>query len=517
MQRTLNEKLIQARLNRCWTQEEACEQVGVPNVRSWQRWETEGVIPSLYFRKRLCEVFGLSLEDLGIPFRAKRSVTTISGTSTERENLDRDNEQQIVTPKNEILMISSETNSITPAIRAEALVSLPLVTALETELEDWPTWFALKQTQILTMISSWNGQAILCAQLQLLVDQEIRMLDEMKPQDNDEAYILSRRQAIIAIAAFPLALLSSIQSSASTFIVEELLSRCAASITACWHLLKGSELSIVERTVSSYLPALVQLAQQPSRYQKVAARLVTQGYRLKGIVALHQNNIKARERCCQRALHYSEIAEDSSSLVAALISLASTSYYDNNPIKAASIYQKALLHLDRIPPLQRARLFIELAVVYAQQGQEQEALHFMDLAQKAYPKHPEDDPSFLYAEFSPASMILEEGLTHLALAQHYPDRVYGKKAWSTFARIKGPQLGVPVPSRIFFEIVNQQAETALVLRDQELLRTYLEKGLQGANALSSKQRRREAIEIYKKAQNIWPRESSLKELADLFM
>ena len=343
------------------------------------------------------------------------------------------------------------------------------------------------------------------------------MFNEMKPQNNDEAYTLSRRQSVIAIAAFPLALLSSIQGSVSAFIVEELLSRCAASITACWHLLKGSELSIVEHTVSGYLPILVQLAQQPSHYQKAAARLVTQGYRLKGIVALHQNNVKVREMCCQRALYYSEVAEDSSSLVAALISLASTSYYDKNPLKAASIYQKALLHLDKIPPLQRARLSIELAVVYAQLGQEQEALHFMEVAQKVYPEHPENDPSFLYAEFTPASMILEEGLTHLALAQHYPNREYGKNAWSTFVRIEEPQSQVSVPRRIFFEITNQQAETALVLGDQELFRAYLEKGIQGANTLNSKQRRREAIETYKKALGIWSREPRVKELADLFL
>ncbi len=85
MQRTLNEKLIQARLRKGWTQEEACEQVGVPNVRSWQRWETEGVVPSPYFRKRLCEVFGLSLEELGIPLRAAHSGMLGASVSTTHE------------------------------------------------------------------------------------------------------------------------------------------------------------------------------------------------------------------------------------------------------------------------------------------------------------------------------------------------------------------------------------------------------------------------------------------------
>ncbi|HYU75696.1 MAG TPA: helix-turn-helix transcriptional regulator [Ktedonobacteraceae bacterium] len=501
----MNAKLRSARLKKGWSQEEAAEAVGVA-VRTYQRWEQEDVVPNFASRRLLRDAFGCSDSELGFE-RGSESPEQDSPLRTSVSAL----------PKREILVIPSETDIVAPTRESGVFVPYSLATTLEMELDDWPTWFALKQTQILTMISSWNGRALFCGELQLLVDQEIKVLNEMKPQDNDEAYTLSRRQSIIAIAAFPLALLSSIQGSVSTIIVEELLSRCAASITACWHLLKGSELSIVGRTVAGYLPTLVQLAQQPSRYQKAAACLATQGYRLKGIVALHQNNVKARETCCQRALYYSEVAQDSSSLVAALISLASTSYYDKNPIKAAFIYQKALPHLDKIPPLQRARLSIELAVVYAQQGQEQEALHFMELAQKSYPEHPENDPSFLYAEFTPASMILEEGLTHLALAQHYPDRAYSKNAWGTFARIEEPQSLVSVPRRIFFEITNQQAETALALGDQELFRAYLEKGIQGANALNSKQRRREAIETYKKAQSIWPREPRIRELADLFL
>ncbi len=84
------------------------------------------------------------------------------------------------------------------------------------------------------------------------------MFDEVKPQDGSEAYTLSRRQALVAIAALPVALLSSIQQGqASALVIEELLSRCAASITAGWHLLKGSELYTVEQMLSTYLPTLV--------------------------------------------------------------------------------------------------------------------------------------------------------------------------------------------------------------------------------------------------------------------
>ncbi len=420
--------------------------------------------------------------------------------------------------------ISTATSTITPSLFSESSTGGVLTPSsfmpaipMETGVVDYATWFGAKIAYLNDKIDQWMKQAISYDQLQAMLDQEISMFDEVKPQDDSQAYTLSRRQALVAIAALPVALLSSIQQGqASALMIEELLSRCAASITAGWHLLKGSELYTVERMLSTYLPALVTLTQQSSKYQRTAANLVTQGYRLRGIVALHQNDLRAREMCCQQALYYSEIAEHPSLLVSALISLASTFYYSQDPTKAALIYQKALTYKKEIPPLQLARLYAELAVVCAQMRREQEALAYLDLAHNLFPEHPENDPSFLYAEFTPSSMYLEEGLTFLALTQYYPDREYGQKAWDVFARVEVPQPKSIVPERIRFEIINHQAETALALKNQELFRTYLEKGIRGANTLSSKQRRREAVETYKQARVVWSNDSRIKELADLF-
>lgn len=63
-QKSVNKQLLKARLDKRWSQVEACERVGVLDVRTWQRWETEGTMPSPYYRKRLCEVFQCSLDDL---------------------------------------------------------------------------------------------------------------------------------------------------------------------------------------------------------------------------------------------------------------------------------------------------------------------------------------------------------------------------------------------------------------------------------------------------------------------
>jgi tetratricopeptide (TPR) repeat protein len=175
-----------------------------------------------------------------------------------------------------------------------------------------------------------------------------------------------------------------------------------------------------------------------------------------------------------------------------------------------------LIYKNEISSLLLSRLYVELAVVYAQQGQEQEALRYLSLAQEVYPEHPEADPSFLYAEFSPSSMVLEEGLAYLALSQHYSSQGFDRKAWKTFTQTEVFQLKANVPERISIEIINQQAKTALVLRDQEMFCIYLKKGIQGANILKSAKRRREAINIYKQARELWSNEIRVIELADLF-
>jgi len=372
--------------------------------------------------------------------------------------------------------------------------------------------------RVMMLMDQRQDHATSCERLQSTIDQEIERFDFMKQQHPTDELILSRRDALVMIAGLPLSLLLKVQQEPMTALfADDFLAQCAASITACWHLMRGSQLSVVEEVLSSYLPMLTTLTQHSSQYRRIAANLATQGYRLNGIVALHRNNLGAREFYCQQAVHYSEISENPSLLVSALISLASTFYYSQNPTKAAYIYRQALLHLQEIPPLQRSRLYVELAVVYAQQGQEQEALRYLTLSHEEFPEHPENDPSFLFAEFTPASMFLEEGLTFLALTEHFPGRGYDQKAWNTFVQVEDTQFTSIVPERIRVEIINHQAEAALALRDQERFCTYLQKGIQGANVLNSEQRRREAIDVYKQARMVWPRESYVKELADLLI
>src|SRR5260370_23056384 len=278
-------------------------------------------------------------------------------------------------------------------------------------------------------------------------------------------HALSLRQALTTVAALPLVLGTSSAISESgrsaAAATDFFLSRCAASLTACWHLLRGSDLSTVDHTLSSYLLALEGAARRQSRYQVGAARLASQAHRIAGIVALHRNQIQVRERHCKQALYYETVAGDSSSQASALISLASTYFYNSDPAQAATIYEQVFALGADMSALQRSRVHAELAVVYGQLRKERDAIRSSGLAGELYPDHPEQDRSFLYAEFTPASLSLEQGLAYVALAEQYPDRDYKRKAADIFASVERSRSAVP--ARIRFEIINHQTRTAVLL------------------------------------------------------
>ncbi len=264
--------------------------------------------------------------------------------------------------------------------------------------------------------------------------------------------------------------------------------------------------------LSTYLLALEGAAQQESRYQRAAARLASQAHRICGIVALHRNQLRVREHHCKRALYYATVASDTSSQASALISLASTYFYSSDPAQAAVIYEQASDLEADMPPLQRSRVYAELSVVYGQLRREQDAIRSARLAEQLYPDYPEQDRSFLYAEFTPASLTLEHGLAYVALADQYPGRGYQNKAADTFARIE--QMTSAVPDRIRLEIINHQATTAVLLNDLDAFETYISRAFAGVVLLPSKQRQREIRTAWHRAAETWPRERRLKALSE---
>jgi tetratricopeptide (TPR) repeat protein len=286
---------------------------------------------------------------------------------------------------------------------------------------------------------------------------------------------------------------------------------------ACWHLMKASELAAVELALPKYLPTLETLARQPSEYQMKAAGLASQSYQLIGLVKLHQNNFSARQVYCERAVHYSRLTNDRNLQASALIYLANTFYYGNHPVKALQTYREALPYMSEVSPSLSGRVYVMLAESYARCKQKEHAQRYVGLARETFARRPDDDVTLLYSDYALSSLYLWEGLTYLALGQHYPGRNYYQQAWDTFTLIGGLQPRLMISERNRIEIVIHQAATAIALGDLDLFRTYLIEGVTGAKALGSERRYLEAFTTFEKAQLVWPNEQRVKALAELFV
>jgi tetratricopeptide (TPR) repeat protein len=389
-------------------------------------------------------------------------------------------------------------------------------------LDEWSSWFGFRLARLLALIDGWSYQVTELGSFQSLLHDEITIFEDAISESSGEADyaagMLARRQALVTLAALPAAFTGSgtddragIRSEGA--LRESFLSRCAASITACWHLLRGSDLSAIDQVISGYLLPLEKTARQASRYQRVAADLASQANRISGIVALHRNKLRMREGYCKRALYYAGMGCDPGSQVSALISLASTYYYLSEPARAIAVYERAFALDAKMPHLQKSRVHAELSVVYGQVGREDDAIRSAQTAQDCYPQHPEHDPSFLYAEFTPASLALENGLAYLALAEQHPERGYERKSAATLEQF-GHRSPTSEPDRIRYEIVNAQARACVLLNDLDAFESYACAGLDGAMRLQSQQRFREAEEAVRCASGRWPQERRLLAISE---
>jgi DNA-binding XRE family transcriptional regulator len=62
----LNERLRQERQRRGWSRQYVAEQIGVADPKTIGRWERGVAFPSSYFLQRLCTLFGMLAQDLGL-------------------------------------------------------------------------------------------------------------------------------------------------------------------------------------------------------------------------------------------------------------------------------------------------------------------------------------------------------------------------------------------------------------------------------------------------------------------
>jgi tetratricopeptide (TPR) repeat protein len=394
---------------------------------------------------------------------------------------------------------------VTPAPRQSERAEIQ---SSEPSPVDWPMWFGTQLAAVMAVVDSFTDPTVMADDLQTRLNKEVTVFDTGM-HNTDAAYLISRRQALISVAAFPFASAASGLASPEVF-----LSRCAASLAACWHLLGGSDLHAVAHAISLYLPDLEIVAGRASAHRDLATRLAVQAHRISGIVALHRGRLALREHHCQQAVRHASSTSDRSGQASALISLASTHFYADDPVRAAAAYERALSLESALPALQRSRIHAELAVAYGQLGRVKESLSSIERAERLYPSHPEQDPSFLYAEFTQASLVLELGLAFLALAEQCPRQGFQRTAANVFGRIENPATTAAGPERIRCEILNHQARASVLGGDLEATESHLQRAVDASFQLDSKQRQREARAAWNRAVARWPREKRLAAIGN---
>jgi transcriptional regulator with XRE-family HTH domain/tetratricopeptide (TPR) repeat protein len=495
-----NWRLRAAREKRLWTIEQACERVGASR-NAYYRWERGLQYPNMSSLTRLHEAFGLSPEELGFT----RHTSALGETTSAAQAI-----------QSSVFLSEAAVNEVHLSLRMCTQGIPAEMTAVDRAIH-----LGMQLEKIIMLVTHPKGKALSWSERQATIDridQEIDMFDALKPQQISEEYTISRRQAIIAVATLPFALLPSFwQGQRHVIIMEELLSRCAASLAALWHLMKGHDFAVVGQVLSAYLPALKKMAQEPSSYRQTAASLALQGYALEGLLAHHRNQLSVRVGYDQQAVQYSRLTEDHIQLVGALHRLANGLIQGQHPLEALQTLQEALLHLDKVPPLLQSAVYTLLAQVHAQCKQEQEALRYQGLAREAFFEQPPGVAIPHFVDYSIASLYLREGRTFSDLAQHYPDREYSQKAWNSFAEVEKLPATIIIPERIRIEVINYLTLTALAFGNLEQFCDLLERGANGARALGSEKRRQEAIDAYRQGRSVWPNESRVRDLADLLL
>ena len=80
-----NEQLRNERQRRGWSRQYVAEQIGVADPKTIGRWERGVAFPSSYFLQRLCTLYGMFAQDLGLlPPEHKNASQTSEGGSEAR-------------------------------------------------------------------------------------------------------------------------------------------------------------------------------------------------------------------------------------------------------------------------------------------------------------------------------------------------------------------------------------------------------------------------------------------------
>src|SRR5579859_6569353 len=215
-------QLSTVRNEKGWSQKYVAEQVGVDPV-TVQRWEYGQTAPRPHHLVQLCKLFGISAQELG--FEEVQATVVTQNTTVERDT----------------------TGDAYQAARSVALFM-----------------------RLYYLV--WNYPCVDArySELQAVISLE---LEDNSMSGNDP---MSRREALrnLAMLAIEGCSLSALQP-VYTRPIAEILTQCAAGVTACWYLHKGKDLAFAYDVMAKYLPTLKDIVKTAAAQQrKEAADLV---------------------------------------------------------------------------------------------------------------------------------------------------------------------------------------------------------------------------------------------------
>ena len=449
-------KLVAARAHKSWTLEQAAERIGcAPNTLS--RWELGVMTPSSFNRARLCAIYGMTTEELGL-------------------------EEEVI-----------------------RLTDLPAFTG------DLQVFLNADLTmRLLALVFTPQGNPL---RLQAVLS---RTIEEFTMDTGHEA-ALTRREALRRLAMLPV--LFGI-SGGMQRPLEETLRQCAAGITACEYLSKGNheDIALAYSMLSAYLPTLKTIVKESSLYRKEAAALVTQSYIIKFLLGLHIEGTSAATRYVRRAVAYSQESGDIILQLTALRRLTWAYLDDRQSGEALRTIEQAnhLVENSRtpVPPRLRSSIYGTLAVMQAKNALD--VTSTLPLAQEAFFASPvEYDGSLSHVDFSFAQLVRNDGL-----AYYYQGRYQDALAVYTQIIDSENFTPKAVMSEwIYTELVHLQTMATLKnpIRDMEQVIALWKADIRGATTLQSQQRFEEACTAYEVMEGVWPNERRIMELRDLIV
>lgn len=299
----------------------------------------------------------------------------------------------------------------------------------------------------------------------------------------------------------------------------DILTHCAAGITACDHLSQGNheDIALAFSTLSAYLPALESIMKESTLYRQEAAELAAQSYLIKHVLALHMEGFGAATRYGKRAAIYAKESGSASLQAIALRRLSWAYLEDKLPQPALQTIEEARYRIEqnptRVPPRLRSSIYGTLAVLQAKNGIDPTAT--IPLAQEAFFATPAEsnDAVLSNMDFGYAQLIRNEGLA-------YTHRGLFSEALLTYAKAIDtahytPKVTMSVTTYTGLVHYQTMAELKSPKREMDHIIDLWKVDIGGAIDLRNEQRFEEACMAYEVMEGIWPGEPRVMELREL--